>query len=173
MKKFLSVFFAIFFALSVTSVAFASEENLTCDTCYAKLETKEAYSKHINGGCLVDFKSCQYCGARVAEADLANHEASCPKGACTCKYCGKDFETKGAHDEHIDACKAEYNNIPVDEVKDKVVDTVKGIDWGSLLGKIVDAVKGLIGSIDLGGLIAKIKPLFEKVIELIKGAAAK
>ncbi len=166
MKKFLAVFFAVIFALSSMTVAFASEADLTCDTCFAKCPDAKAYAAHVNGGCLVDFKACQYCETKVATDDLAAHEASCPKSACSCKYCGEDFETVGKYDAHIEACKAANNNIPMDEIKDKVVDTVKSIDWKGLLDKVIGVVKG----IDFDGLIAKVKPVIEKVVELVKGA---
>lgn len=172
MKKFLAVFFSVLFALSVTTVAFAGEDNLTCDSCYEVLGTKEAYNKHVSGGCLVDFEPCKYCGGNIANANLEAHELACPKGAGTCEFCGKDYATQADYAAHKESeCKvtgAIGDKIPVATIFDKVVEAIKGVDWSGIFGKIGDALKG----IDLGGIVEKIKPILEKVIEFIKGAIA-
>ncbi len=174
MKKFLAVFFSVLFALSACTVAFASADDLTCDAegCYAKLADEKAYEAHINGGCLVLFKSCAYCEARIANEDLEAHQLACPKGAGECEFCGKGYDTQADYNAHKESeCKvtgAIGDKVPVATIFDKVVEAIKGIDWGGLIGKIGD----LIGGIDFGGLIAKIKPILEKVVEFVKGAIA-
>ncbi|MBE6820033.1 MAG: hypothetical protein E7516_03180 [Ruminococcaceae bacterium] len=163
MKKFLAIVFALIFALSACTVAFAGADDLTCDTCLAKLADEKAYNAHVNGGCLVDFKACQYCEAKVATANLEAHEAECPKGASACDKCGADLANKAAADAHECAPADIANNV-----LDKAIDALKNVDWADVANKIVDAVKG----IDFEGIIAKIKPIFEKVVELVKGFAA-
>lgn len=166
MKKFLALVFALIFALSACTVAFAADYE--CTVCHAILADQKALDEHNNGGCLEQFRDCQYCGAKVLKDSLADHEADCPKGACACDYCGEDFATKGEYDAHLETCKAENNNIPVASIMDKIVEAVKGIDWADLANKVVEAVKG----IDFEGIIAKIKPIIEKVVALVEGVAA-
>lgn len=171
MKKFLAILFSLIFALSATTVAFASEADLTCDAegCHAKLADEKAYTAHINGGCLVLFKSCTYCGARVANDKLAAHEEACPKGAGSCEYCGEAYDTQADYKAHKDSeCKM-INTVGSEDaakVVNKVIDVIKGIDWEDLGNKVVDAVKG----IDFEGIIAKIKPIFEKIVAFITEA---
>lgn len=169
MKKFLAVLFSLIFALSATTVAFAGAADLTCDTCLAKLADEKAYNAHVNGGCLVDFKDCQYCKAKVATANLEAHEAECPKGAGACEYCGEAYGTQAEYAAHKDSeCKM-INTVGSEDtakVVNKVIDVVKGIDWKELGDKVVGVVKG----IDFEGLIAKIKPIIEKVVAFITDA---
>ncbi len=161
MKKFLAIVFALIFALSACTVAFAAD--FECETCHAVLASQKDLDAHKNGGCLVDFKTCQYCAAKVATDNLEAHEADCPKGASTCDKCGAALATQADAKAHACATEDVANNV-----LDKVVDALKEVDWASLANKVVDAVKG----IDFEGLIAKIKPLIEKVVDLVKGAAA-
>lgn len=170
MKKFLAIVFSLIFALSACTVAFAAKDTLTCDSCLAKLSDEKAYDAHVNGGCLVDFKACQYCEAKVATANLEAHELTCPKGAGKCEYCDAGYATQEAYAAHkANDCKM-INTVGEDAapIVDKAIDALKGVDWAGLANKIVDAVKG----IDFQGLIAKIKPVIEKVVELVKGFAA-
>lgn len=163
MKKFLAIVFSLIFALSACTVAFASAENLTCESCLVKLADEKAYNAHVNGGCLVDFKTCQYCEAKVATENIGDHEAECPKGASTCDKCGKALANKAEAKAHSCVTEDVASNV-----LDKAIDALKEVDWASLANKVVDAVKG----IDFEGIIAKIKPVIEKVVELVKGAAA-
>ena len=166
MKKFLAIVFSLIFALSACTVAFAAKDTLTCDSCLVKLSDEKAYDAHVNGGCLVDFKACQYCEAKVATANVEAHEAECPKGASTCDKCGADLANEAAADAHKKAgCDTKEL---AENVLDKAIDALKKVDWKSLADKVVGAVKG----IDFQGLIAKIKPVIEKVVELVKGFAA-
>lgn len=163
MKKFLAIFFALIFALSACSVAFASEADLTCDTCLAKLPDAKAYAAHVNGGCLVDFKACQYCEVKVATENLEAHELECPKGASNCDKCGAALANKAEAADHTCATEDVAKNVA-----DKVIDALKKVDWKELADKVVSAVK----SIDFEGIIAKVKPIIEKVVDLIKNATA-
>lgn len=172
MKKFLAVFFSVLFALSATTVAFAGAENLTCDSCFEVLGSEKDYLAHVSGGCLVDFEPCQYCGGNIANANLEAHELACPKGAGECEFCGQSYDTQAAYAEHkANGCKVAPvvdEKVPVATIVDKVVETLKGVDWKGLIGKVGD----LLGGIDFEGLIAKIKPIIEKVVEFVKGAIA-
>lgn len=163
MKKFLAIVFALIFALSACTVAFAAAADLTCDTCLVKLADEKAYAAHVNGGCLVDFKACQYCDAKVATANLDAHEAECPKGASTCDKCGAELANEAAADAHTCVTEDVAKNVV-----DKVIDALKDVDWEGVIGQVKDA----IGSIDLEGIIAKIKPIVEKVVAFVKDAVA-
>ena len=171
MKKFLAIVFSLIFALSACTVAFADAAEWTCpeEGCKAVLSSKALYEAHINGGCLVKFTDCEHCKARVDRANIDAHIANCPKYSSACEYCGEKFDSKAKEDAH--ECKVvEFagGNETVAGVIAKAVDALKNVDWKSLADKVVDLVKG----IDFQGLIAKIKPVIEKVVELVKGFAA-
>lgn len=168
MKKFLAIVFALIFALSACTVAFAAD--FECSECHAVLADQKALDAHNNGGCLEQFEACQYCAAKVATANLEAHEADCPKGAGKCEYCDADYATQADYAEHKkNDCKM-INTVGEDAapIVDKVIDALKEVDWEALANKVVDAVKG----IDIEGIIAKVKPLIERVVELIKNVAA-
>ncbi len=141
------------------------KQTYTCPVCSSIFNDKAAYEEHTTKTCLVAFKDCPYCEAKVAAVDLDAHKADCPKGACKCDYCGEDFKNQGEYDLHIEPCKAKYFKIPVSKLFDKVVELVKGINWAELAEKVIGVVKG----IDFNGLLAKVKPLFEKIPELLEG----
>ena len=169
MKKFLSLVLALVMALSVTVVGFADLANLTCDSCLAKLSDEKAYNAHINGGCLIDFKACQYCTAKVATNDLGAHELECPKGAGKCEYCNEAYDNQADYAAHkAGECKM-INTVGSEDtakIVDKVLDFLADVDWKGLADKVVDAVKG----IDIGGLVAKIKPIVEKIVAFVTDA---
>ena len=170
MKKFLAIVFSLIFALSACTVAFAAAN--TCPYCKEVIEDEVKYNEHISGGCDVKFRSCKYaCGAKFSEeANLATHEDACPKGAGKCEFCDAEYANQAAYEAHkANDCKI-VTTVGEDAapIVDKVIDTLKTVDWASLANKVVDAVKG----IDIQGLIAKIKPVIEKVVELVKGFAA-
>ncbi len=169
MKKFLAILFSLIFALSATTVAFADAANLTCDTCLAKLGDEKAYNAHINGGCLIDFKECQYCDVKVSKDNIEAHEAECPKGAGKCEYCGEAYDTQADYAAHKKSDCKMINTVGSEDtakIVNKVIDVVKGIDWKDLADKVVGVVKG----IDFEGLIAKIKPIFEKIVAFVTDA---
>ncbi|MBR4858849.1 MAG: hypothetical protein IKU08_06655 [Clostridia bacterium] len=170
MKKFLAIVFSLIFALSAFTVAFAAEN--TCPYCKDVIADEVAYNEHISGGCDVKFRSCKYgCGAKFSEAaNLEVHEDACPKGAGNCEYCDAAYANQAAYEAHKEnECKI-VTTVGEDAapVVDKVIDTLKTVNWEALANKIVDAVK----SIDIEGLIAKIKPVIEKVVSLVKDYAA-
>lgn len=162
MKKFLAILFSLIFALSATTVAFADASNLTCDTCLAKLGDEKAYNAHINGGCLIDFKECQYCDVKVAKDNIDAHELECPKGASKCDKCGAELANKAAAEAHTSCAIEDLAK----NVVNKLIDALKEVDWKEVGDKIVDTVKG----IDFEGIIAKIKPIFEKIIAFVTEA---
>ncbi len=163
MKKFVSLLLALIIALSVSVVAFAAAYE--CGECHAVFATAELLAAHENSTCLEQYKDCQYCGAKVAKDNLANHEADCPKGAGSCKYCGESYATQADYEAHkANDCKLVTTvGEQVADIIIKVVDFLKGVDWEGLLGKVTDA----LGSIDLGGIVEKVKPVFEKVVAFI------
>lgn len=167
MKKFLAILFSLIFALSATTVAFAAD--FVCTECHAVLESQKALDAHNNGGCLKQFKACQYCSSKIATANLEAHEADCPKGAGSCEYCGEAYDTQAEYAAHKDSDCKMINTVGSEDtakIVNKVIDVVKGIDWEGLGNKVVDAVKG----IDFEGIIAKIKPIIEKVVAFITDA---
>ena len=176
MKKILALVLSLVFALSVCTVAFAAEADLTCDTCKAKLADAKAYAAHVNGGCLVDFKDCQYCGAKVATDNLATHEGSCPKGAEACDWCGKMQDCQDCLAEHKDAkacekacadCGAKVKLADKDThecaIEDQIANTVANIDWEEVLNKVIE----FVSSIDFDALIAEVEGIIAEVEVLL------
>lgn len=176
MKKFLAIVFSLIFALTACTVAFASEADLTCDSCKAKLADAKAYAAHINGGCLVDFKACQYCDAKVATENLDVHEGSCPKGAEACDYCGKTLATQDALAAHKaeKACEKKCADCGVKvkmadkdthecAVEDQLTNVIETTDWEAVLNTVIETIKG----IDWDGIIATIKNAIAEVEKLL------
>lgn len=172
MKKFLAIVFSLIFALSACTVAFAGEADLTCDSCKAKLVDAKAYAAHVNGGCLVDFKDCQYCDVKVATDDLATHEGSCPKGAEACAWCGEMQDCQNCLKEHKAAadCTKKCADCGAavklaDEkthecaVEDQIANTVANIDWEEVLNKVIEFVK----TIDFDALVAEVEGIIAEV----------
>ncbi len=190
MKKILALVFALILAFSACSVAFAAAE-FACESCHAVLADQKALDAHNNGGCLVQFKACQYCGSKIEAAYIELHEGECPKGAADCDYCGKKaLANQNALEAHqasadcakkCDKCgvevtcagKDDHKCAVEDQIKnpstweklaEKVVELLGKVDWKGLADKVVTAVKG----IDFDGIVAKIKPIFEKVVDVFE-----
>ena len=161
MKKILSITIALAISLSLSTVAFAGNTINTCPYCKVfKTADAAEYDAHISSECNVKYRSCQYgCGASFnTDEEKASHEAICPEFAADCVYCGETIVSKSAYDEHLEECKSNYNNIPAD----KIVDTVKGVDWKAIVEKVVE----LVNKIDFQAIMETITPLIEKVFSL-------
>ena len=150
-----------------------------CEFCNAGFDTAEAFNNHLGGkaetadNCDVRYRSCKYgCGNSFdTVAELTDHQDICPKYSETCKYCGETSTSKADNDKHLKDCTLKNvsgDNEAVAGILNKAIDALKNVDWKALADKVVDLVKG----IDFEGLIAKIKPLVEKVVTLVKGFAA-
>ena len=175
MKKFLAIVFALIFALSACTVAFAA--SYECTECHAILASESALEAHNNGGCLVQFKACQYCGAKVETAYIELHEGECPKGAADCDYCGKeDLANQNALEAHkaTDACKAKCADCGVEVkyaekdaheclVEDQIANTVATIDWEAVLNEVI----AFISDIDFDAIIAEIEGIIAEVEALL------
>ena len=141
MKKFLSVFFAVIFILSSLSVvAFAWEDK--CPYCGEVFHSESAYVAHM--------KSVAFPGE--------GHTKTCPYTGDEYKDggCGLEFTSKEAYDYHVANCSHKDDYSAKGDVKvygGKLVDAVKGIAWGDILGSIVSIVKALFAAIDFKELI--------------------
>ena len=175
MKKFIALVFALIFALSACTVAFAA--NFECDACHAILADQKSLDAHNNGGCLVQFKACQYCGAKVETAYIELHEGECPKGAADCDYCGKEnLANQNALAAHnaTEACKAKCADCGVEVkfaekdahkcvIEDQIANTVANINWEEVLNKIVE----FVSSIDFDAIIAEVEGIIAEVEALL------
>ena len=152
MKKFLSVFFAVLFILSSVSVmAFAWETS--CPYCGETFTTEKAYTEHMELYNHTDghYIVCPYTGDDYKDGG-----------------CGEKFATKAAYDVHVATCKHNGDYSTIGYVKlyaGKLVDALKGIAWGDILGNIVSIVKALFGAIDFKEIIN----LGKTIIGAIKG----
>jgi len=148
-----------------------------CHACGVLLATKDAFNAHIlNGGCLELFETCPYCEQKIYADKYAEeagvegisaHVADCPKANIACDYCGDTFASESKYDAHIDACKAEYFNIPVA----KIIDTIKNLPWEDIIAKVKGVFGDLektLGDLDLEGIMSDLKldELFGKVEDL-------
>lgn len=175
MKKFIALVFALIFALSACTVAFAADYE--CSECHAILADQKALDAHNNGGCLVQFKACQYCGAKVETAYIELHEGECPKGEADCDYCGKEgLANQNALTAHqaTDKCVAKCATCGVDvayadkdahecEIADQVTNTVANIDWEEVLNKVIEFVK----TIDIDAIVAEVEGIIAEVEALL------
>ncbi len=145
MKKVLSLLLAVVLVCSMATVAFAGEATKTCADCGFTAATAADYNAHIlEGGCGL----CAFCGNGFVKADLADHEYICTKNSVGCDYCGKTFISQAEFDNHIEACKSKYFNIPLAKIIAAVKDLVAKIDFE----KVIGTVKDLVGKIDLSSI---------------------
>lgn len=171
MKKFFALVFALIFALSACTVAFAA--TYECEVCHAVLADQKALDAHNNGGCLMQFKACQYCGVKVETAYIELHEGECPEGSADCDYCGKeDLANQNALAAHkaSDNCKAKCADCGVEvkfadkdshecAIEDQIANTVANIDWEEVLNKVIEFVK----TIDFDALVAEVEGIIAEV----------
>ncbi len=122
MKKFFAIVFALIFALSACTVAFAA---YTCESCKASLADEKAYKAHINGACKVDFKTCEYCSETIYKDNVEAHNAVCPEKAKqeadkdtenvkhVCEVCATVFTNRTDYMAHMNSgCLVAYKPCP-------------------------------------------------------------
>lgn len=162
MKKVVSLLLAVVLVFSMATVALASgDQPNKCPACGATFEKIEEYSAHLRGGCNVHFRPCPLgCGEGFdSDEQVEAHTKECWNGSAHCDYCGEDFSPIYKYDEHIDACKAKYFNIPLAKIIATIKDLISKIDFNAVIntvkdvaGKVVPVVKDLFGKIDLGAI---------------------
>ena len=158
MKKFLSVFFAVFFILSsLSAMAHAWGEDpswsTTCPYCGNVFTSEKEYTEHMtlfnhsDGHYIV----CPYTGGDYKDGG-----------------CGEKFATKAAYDVHVATCKHNGDYSTLGYIKyyaGKLFESLKAIKWGDLLGGIVSIVKALFAGVNFKEIIGFAKTMFK----LIKG----
>ena len=136
MKKFLAVVFALIFALSAATTAFAVAN--TCPHCGQYIETEKAFNEHLDKTCPVlhPVKPCPYegCGAKFQDEEQYEiHVAKCPK--------------KSDKDKFIEKIKG----IDYKAIVTKVIGVVQKIDFPAIIAKILPviekAVKAIVGAV--------------------------
>ena len=151
MKKFLSVMFAVMFVFSAMAVATDAWET-KCPYCGASFSSEDAYAEHMNKFNHTDghYITCPYTGD--------DYEGG---------GCGEKFSTKAAYDVHVATCKHNGDYTTLGYLKNVVlkelINTVKGVDWGSLLGGIVSIVKALFKGVDFKAIINIFKEVFSNI----------
>ena len=168
MKKFLAIFFSVLFTLSAFSVAYAEDAETyeqdidaypyVCDFCGASFKAPESLKSHIDetfpiyagDGLAAHEKVCT-----TLIIDENGHVAVCGKHfTSTSAYAAHSHSTPADFDllkgyikmgDIVNALKVLFriikNFVTSDTFKNivnKIVDVVKGIDWGGLLGKVKD-----------------------------------
>ena len=152
MKKVLSVFFAVLFVLSVMTVA-ASAWETSCPYCGEKFTSEIEYTEHMKLYNFTDghYVTCPYTGDDYKDGG-----------------CGEQFATKEAYDLHVANCPHNGDYSTIGYVKyygGKLVDALKGIAWGDVLGGLVNIVKALFKAVDFGEIVA----LGKGIISAVKG----
>ena len=153
MKKVVSLLLAVVLVFSMATVAFAGDPIKTCVDCGYTAETAADYNAHmLAGGCGI----CDFCGNGFGKDDLADHEYICTKNSVVCDYCGNTFVSQAEFDNHIEACKAKYFNIPLAKIIATVKDLIAKIDFEAVIGTVKDLggkVVDFIGGIDFSAII--------------------
>ena len=148
MKKFLALVLAVICIFSMATVAFAATivPNRFCVGCNTQFTTDEEFRAHVETVC---DRVCPYCNNTLeTNESKAAHEKECLKGVSdACDYCGKTFTPISAYDDHLDACKAKYYNIPVAKIMATIKDLFSKIDWSSVLGTVKDLGGKLVGAL--------------------------
>lgn len=146
MKKFLAIVLAVICIFSMATVAFAATTYPTwdCDACGAVVSDWDEWRSHVENVC---DRVCLYCGhAAPTNEKKAEHEYCCLSNVVTCDYCGDGIASQKAFDEHLDACKAKYYNIPLAKIIATIKDLFSKIDFEQVIG----ALKGVIGNLGIG-----------------------
>ena len=139
MKKFLAIVFALIFALSAATTAFAMAN--ICPYCGVEIVSEKVYNEHVLGKCPVKY----------------------PKTYKECPYgCGAKFEDNEQYEIHVASCSMKKETI-----QDKIVNFIKNTDWkalgekisgviakinfpkimNTLIGLVEKAVVGIIGAV--------------------------
>lgn len=150
MKKFLSVFFAVLFVLSSLSVMAAAWET-SCPYCGEKFTTEAAYTEHMTLFNHTDghYITCPYTGKDYKDGG-----------------CGEQFATKAAYDVHVETCKHNGDYSTLGYLKlygGKLVDALKAVKWGDLLGGIVSIAKALFAAVDFKEIVSLAKTIFAAI----------
>jgi hypothetical protein len=158
MKKFLAILFSVIFALSATTVAFASAN--TCPYCKETYENEAEYNKHL-ADCDGYFRECPYgCDADFATDDeLAVHAGVCLEFKGECDYCGEVVTTKNAFDAHVAECKVKYFGIPIHKI-------MKFLEETDLYEKIFGGLFGLLEGLPYNKVFGTVFEYLEKGIHL-------
>lgn len=164
MKKALSLILAVVLVFSMTTVAFAATKPQGYDCpqegCEFWTDSYADMQKHIKDGCNRHFRPCQYgCGNGFATSDeLADHEQDCWYGEITCDYCGTYFSPMRGYNEHIEACKKKYFNIPLYKILKAIENFIRTTDWNKIINTVVDVLNKVIGTVKpiISDLVAKI-----------------
>lgn len=132
MKKFLAVVFALIFALSAATTAFAVAN--TCPHCGQYIETEKAFNEHLDKTCpkLHPVKTCPYegCGAKFQDEEQYEiHVAKCPKKTDKDKFIEK------------------IENIDYKAIATKVIGLVQKIDFPAIIAKIIPIVEKAVNYI--------------------------
>lgn len=145
MKKFLAVLLAVICIFSMSTVAFAMDHGYVCDNCGGTSASASEFAAHLAAKTC---GKCQYCaqGFNTAE-EIAEHELVCRKANVTCDYCGTTFEQNVEFNNHIEACKAKYFNIPLAKIVATIKDLLAKIDFEALFGTVKDLGGKLVGAL--------------------------
>lgn len=129
MKKFLAIVFALIFALSTATIAFAA--SLSCPYCDEILTSESKYNKHIESECPALYSNNIY--------------------YCTNPGCSAHFKSQEEYYNHIEnTClfKQETN-------RDKVENFFADLD----LGEIMETINNLLAKINFSDLLVKLLDL--------------
>ena len=159
MKKVVSLLLAVVLVFSMATVALAAGDLTNkCDVCGYESNEIADFTAHKNAkACGI----CSYCNVTAYKNadELAQHKPICEFANIVCDYCGDVLASEVKFDEHIDACKAKYFNIPLAKIIATIKDLISKIDFNAVIntvkdvaGKVVPVVKDLFGKIDLGAI---------------------
>lgn len=157
MKKVLSLLLAVVLVFSMATVAFAATGTHAnkCDVCDYESADLADFTAHKNAkACGV----CAYCKDTkyTNEEERIAHTYVCDYATIGCDYCGGTFTSEEKFDNHIEACKAKYFNIPLAKIIAAVKDLIAKIDFDAIVGtvkdKVIPAITDLFGKIDLSAI---------------------
>ncbi len=141
MKKFLAIVFALIFALSAATTAFAMAN--TCPYCGVEIVSEKEYNAHVFGKCPVKYP------------EAAKTYKECPYG------CGAKYEDNEQYEIHVANC-----SMKKETTEEKIVNFIKNIDWKA----IGEKVSGVVAKIDFPSLVNKLIGLVEQAVVAIIGA---
>ncbi len=143
MKKFLALMFALIFALSAATTAFAAAN--TCPYCGIEIATEKEYNKHLKTDC-----------PKLSHAADNVVTQYCPYEGCTAKF--KDPKQYEAHLEECDFKKETnrdkvegfFENLELSDITKTVTDLLAKINFSDLAVKAIELIeKAVLAIVDL------------------------
>lgn len=148
MKKILAIMFALIFALSFATSAFAVTN--TCTYCGEEISVEKDFNKHLE----------QLCPVLYPEKDPDAGKQYCPYDGCT-----GEFLDPAQYEIHLEKCPMKPSEDDA-SIADKIADFFENLKFEDILNTVND----LFSKINFTDIVVKIIDLLEEGVNALLGA---